>query len=81
MKTQQGYEICDDCLIWLANGDATSEHQERIRIYSRGLELIPACDEHCEGYISSTRCDLCQDTLQGVRHPAAIIIRGDAQAR
>lgn len=74
-------EACVDCLMWVANGEATDEHAARIASQRPGVEhIIVACNEDCEGPFSWRPCEVCGSTLGGERHKVAILASGEARA-
>lgn len=77
-----GY-CCVDCLCLLANGDVPehmddvqrSEWLAEIDRRTAGYDVVPACQEDCEGHFSWSSCDVCGSTLGGDRHPVSMIRR------
>jgi len=76
--TTTDLEVCVDCIMLLANGETgdeqeTAAHAAKINALWGDTQLVPACDEDCEGWFSWSSCDGCGSTLGGDRHKAAAI--------
>lgn len=76
--------VCVDCLMVIANADASgiADYAEWSRMVARAdatdggkYDVVPACDDDCEGYFSWSSCDYCGSSLGGERHPIAFIPR------
>lgn len=77
--------VCDDCLVWIANADASGMDDSRYAEVLKGVEelntyghVVPACDSECPygpscDSFSSARCECCRTNLGGTRHRAAIL--------
>ena len=66
-------ECCEDCALYIANGDATDEHAARVDSNWPDGGLVLACAEDCEGWFSWSECDCCGSRLGGNRHPFAVL--------
>ena len=76
-------EACVDCTVWIANGEAPAEMTEEqfeawtaeINRRTEGFTVVLAYEEECEGWFSSSSCDVCGSHLGGDRHPVAFLPR------
>jgi hypothetical protein len=66
-------DCCVDCVLLIANGDASDAHAARVEANWPDGGLVLACPDECEGEFSSRECDCCGSRLAGERHPFAVL--------
>jgi len=71
-------EVCEDCIMWIANGDGTPAHVRKMQIWwpvEDGWELSAgnSVDNSDGDEFSWATCDGCGSTTGGARFPAAAI--------